>query len=85
MLRTLKQLLRTARKEASNLSTKPDLRLRWVNTICYITQTWNSVLRDADYEELKREVGRIEGMVSGYAKERLEQSQTDTRKSNAQV
>jgi len=40
---------------------------------------------DADYEEMKREVERIEGMVSGYAKERLEQSQTDTRKSNAQV
>ena len=85
MVRTLKRLLKMAKQEVVDASTKPDLRLRWVNTMCYITQTWNSVLRDADYEEMKREVERIEGMVSGYAKERLEQSQTDTRESNAQV
>jgi hypothetical protein len=85
MVRTLKQLLKKAKKEAANPLTSPDLRLRWVNTMCYITQTWNSVLKDSDYEEMKREVERIDGMVSNYSKQRLGQSQTDTRKSITQA
>jgi len=71
MLETLNYLLRKARFQAQRKSLSDEMRLKWVNTMCYITQTCNSVLKDADYDELKREVERTKEEVTQLSEKEL--------------
>ncbi len=73
MTRTLDNLLRVARREARRRVSTPALRLKWVNAICYITQTYNSILRDTDYDELRREMTIIIDKVSRLANEKYQE------------
>lgn len=82
MARTLDGLLKTARREARRAGSSTD-RLPWVNTMFYITQTFNSLLRDTDYDELKRQVALMKEKVTKLASEKYqgprEKPKTDQR------
>ena len=76
MLETLKYLLKKARSEAGKKENSPELRLKWVNTMCYITQTCNSVLKDADYDELRQQLEYMQEEVIKIREEKLRKPQT---------
>jgi hypothetical protein len=56
MARTLERMLRIAKREARNKNTSSQNRLRWVNTVAYLTQTYNNLLRDTEVNELAGQI-----------------------------
>ncbi len=72
MARTLTNLLRASRREARRRDAPSSLRLKWIKTICYITQTYNSLLRDVDYDEMREEIRLLQEKVSKLSQERTE-------------
>ena len=78
MVRILENLLKVAKREARKPGPSPPVRLKWVNTVCYVTQTINSLLRDTDYDELHAEVTRLQEKVNKLTQERYQRAQTDT-------
>ncbi len=69
MARTLESMLKIARREARRSGSGPE-RLRWVNTVCYVSQTYNSLLRDTEYDELKRELTTVQEKLAKLASEK---------------
>ena len=74
MARTLTNLLRVSRRELRRRDATPGLRLNWIKTICYITQTYNSLLRDVDYDEMREEMRLLQEKVKKLSTERTEKS-----------
>lgn len=72
MARTLTNLLRVSRRELRRRDAPSSLRLNWIKTICYITQTYNSLLRDVDYDEMREEMRLLQEKVKKLGKERTE-------------
>ncbi len=72
MARTLTNLLRVSRREARRRDVPSTLRLKWIKTICYITQTYNSLLRDVDYDEMREEMRLLQEKVKKLGQERTE-------------
>ncbi len=72
MARTLTNLLRVSRRELRSRDAPSSLRLNWIKTICYITQTYNSLLRDVDYDEMREEMRLLQEKVSKLSQERTE-------------
>ena len=72
MARTLETLVKTARREARRAGSSSE-RLRWVKTVCYIAQTYNSLLGDTDYDELKRQVTLMQEKVRKLADEKYQE------------
>lgn len=56
MARMLDHMLRIAKREARRKDTSSQNRLRWVNTVAYLTQTYNNLLRDTEVNELAGQV-----------------------------
>ncbi len=79
MVRTLEYLLRIARREIRKPNLDVAVRQKWVNTICYITQTLNSVLRDTDYDQLKQQVLNMQEKIEKMMIGKYQQSQKTTR------
>ena len=77
MARTLENLLKIARGQARRRDSGGQDRLKWVNSICYIVQTYNSLLRDTNYDELRAEVTRLQEKVKQLNTERYQRPQTD--------
>jgi polyhydroxyalkanoate synthesis regulator phasin len=63
MAKTLENLLQLSRREAKRKDANPSARLKWVNTTCYTIQTYNSLLRDTEYDELREEVTSLREKV----------------------
>ncbi len=74
--RILETLLTTARREARRAETSAE-HLKWVNTVCYITQTYNSLLRDTDHDELRHQVSIMQEKVSKIANEKYQRPGKD--------
>ncbi len=72
MARTLTNLLRVSRRELRRRDASSSLRLNWIKTICYITQTYNSLLRDVDYDEMREEMRLLQEKVKKLSQERTE-------------
>ena len=76
MAQTLEHLLRIARREARRRESTQLDRLKWVNSICYITQTYNSRLKDTDYDELREEMTVLQEKVHNLSKSKHQRPQT---------
>ncbi len=74
MARTLTNLLRVSRRELRRRDAPSSLRLNWIKTICYVTQTYNSLLRDVDYDEMREEMQLLQEKVKKLSQERTENS-----------
>ncbi len=72
MARTLTNLLRVSRRELRRRDAPSSLRLNWIKTICYITQTYNSLLRDVDYDEMREEMRLLQEKVKKLSQEGTE-------------
>ncbi len=79
MARTLERLLRVARGQARRRAVPSLIRLKWVNTVCYLTQTYNSLLKDVEIDELKAGMIALQETVKQLNQSRHQQSQTNTR------
>jgi hypothetical protein len=73
MARSLERLLRTARREVRRQSAPSLIRLKWVNTVCYLTQTYNSLLRDTEVDELKLELSGVQERLRKLTQPRYQQ------------
>ena len=80
MAKTLYRLLRVAKREARRRASPSLIRLKWVNTVCYLTQTYNSLLRNTDVDELKEEMTILQEKLKKVTESRHQQPQTSTRK-----
>ena len=80
MAKTLDRLLRVAKREARRRASPSLIRLKWVNTVCYLTQTYNSLLRNTDVDELKEEMTVLQEKLKKVTESRHQQPQTSTRK-----
>ena len=81
MARTLGKMLHVARREARRRASPGLIRLKWINTVCYLTQTYNSLLRDTDVDELREEMTIVQEKLKKVTESRHQQPQTSTRKS----
>ena len=81
MARTLERLLRVARGQARRRAVPGLIRLKWVNTVCYLTQTYNSLLRDTEVDELREEMTVLQEKLKKIGESRYQQPQTSTRAS----
>ena len=70
MARTLEETLRIAKREARKRSTPNKERLRWINTIAYLTQTYNGLLRDTEVNELKEQLTMLQEKLEKIARAR---------------
>lgn len=77
MARTLERLLRVARGQARRRAVPSLIRLKWVNTVCYLTQTYNSILGDTEYDAMRQEMALLQEKVEKLTKERYRRAQTD--------
>lgn len=70
MARTLARMLRLARREARRRDAPSLIRLRWVNTVAYLTQTYNSLLRDTEVDELREQMTILQERLRKLAQSR---------------
>ena len=77
MARTLERLLKVARGQARRRASPSLIRLKWVNTVGYLTQIYNGILRDTEYDEMRQEMARLQEEVEKLTKERYRRAQTD--------
>ena len=78
-LRTLERLLRVARGQARRRAVPSLIRLKWVNTVCYLTQTYNSILGDTEYDEMRQEMALLQEKVEKLTKERYRWTQAGNK------
>lgn len=76
MARTLEKMLRVARREARRRASPGLIRLKWINTVCYLTQTYNGILADTEVDEMRQEMERLQETVEKLTKERYRWTQT---------
>jgi len=76
MAKTLEKMLHVARREARRRASPGLIRLKWINTVCYITQTYNSLLRDTDIDELREEMTVLQEKVHNLSKSKHQRPQT---------
>lgn len=79
MARTLERMLHVARREARRRASPGLIRLKWINTVCYLTQTYNGLLKDVEIDELKAGMIALQETVKQLNQSRHQQSQTNTR------
>ena len=68
MARTLDKMLRIAKAEARKRSTPPQERIRWINSIAYLSQTYNGLLRDTEVNELKEQLAILQEKLEKIAR-----------------
>jgi hypothetical protein len=74
MARTLGWMLRAARREARRRATPIEIRLKWVNTVAYLSQTYNSLLKDTELDELREQMSILQNTVKRINESRNQQS-----------
>lgn len=74
LARVLDRMLRIARREAQKRDTPGQMRLRWVSTVAYLTQTYNNLLRDTEVDELNDQVDLLLGRVEKLGRKQHQQS-----------
>ena len=73
MARTLSWMLRAAKREARKRATPSEVRLKWVNTVAYLTQTYNSLLKDTEVDELREQMNILRKTVKRINESRNQQ------------
>jgi hypothetical protein len=68
MARTLEKMLRIASTQARKRSIPSDERMRWINTIAYLSQTYNGLLRDTEVNELKEQLTALQEKLERIAR-----------------
>ncbi len=74
MARTLAWMLTAARREARRRANPSEVRLRWVNTVAYLSQTYNSLLKDTELDELREQVTVLQRSVKRISESRNQES-----------
>ena len=73
MARTLGWMLKAARREARRRANPSLVRLKWVNTVAYLSQTYNSLLKDTELDELREQVTGLRETVKRINESRNQQ------------
>jgi hypothetical protein len=73
MARTLAWMLTAARREARRRANPSEVRLKWVNTVAYLSQTYNSLLKDTELDELREQMTILQNMVKKINESRNQQ------------
>jgi hypothetical protein len=74
MARTLSLMLRAAKREARKRATPSEVRLKWVNTVAYLSQTYNSLLKTTELDELREQLNVIQNRVKRINESRSQES-----------
>ncbi len=74
MARTLAWMLTAARREARRRANPSLVRLKWVNTVAYLSQTYNSLLKDTELDELREQLTSLQEKVKRINESRNQQS-----------
>jgi hypothetical protein len=73
MARTLAWMLTAARREARRRANPSEVRLKWVNTVAYLSQTYNSLLKDTELDELREQMNTLQKTVKKINESRNQQ------------
>ena len=73
MARTLAWMLTAARREARRRVNPSEVRLKWVNTVAYLSQTYNSLLKDTELDELREQMSILQNTVKRINESRNQQ------------
>jgi len=73
MARTLAWMLTAARREARRRANPSEVRLKWVNTVAYLSQTYNSLLKDTELDELREQMSILQRTVKRINESRNQQ------------
>ena len=73
MARTLSWMLTAARREARRRTNPSEVRLKWVNTVAYLSQTYNSLLKDTELDELREQMSILQNTVKRINESRNQQ------------
>jgi len=73
MARTLAWMLTSARREARRRANPSEVRLKWVNTVAYLSQTYNSLLKDTELDELREQMNTLQKTVKRIHESRNQQ------------
>ena len=73
MARTLSWMLTAARREARRRTNTSEVRLKWVNTVAYLSQTYNSLLKDTELDELREQMSILQNTVKRINESRNQQ------------
>jgi hypothetical protein len=74
MARTLERMLKIARREARSKTVPGQIKLRWVNTIAYLTQTYNNLLKDTEVDQLSEQIQILMDRVKKLSQSKHQQS-----------
>lgn len=74
MARTLSWMLRAAKREARKRATPSEVRLKWVNTVAYLSQTYNSLLKTTEMDELREQLSFLQNRVKRISESRNQES-----------
>jgi len=73
MARTLAWMLTAARREARRRANPSEVRLKWVNTVAYVSQTYNSLLKDTELDQLREQLTSLQETVKRINESRNQQ------------
>jgi len=79
MAKTLGKMLHVARREARRRASPGLIRLKWINTVCYLTQTYNGILADTEVNEMRQEMEQLQETVDKLTKERYRWTQAGNK------
>jgi len=79
MAKTLEKMLHVARREARRRASPGLIRLKWINTVCYLTQTYNGILADTEVNEMRQEMEQLQETVDKLTKERYRWTQAGNK------
>ncbi len=73
MAQTLAWMLTAARREARRRANPSEVRLKWVNTVAYLSQTYNSLLKDTELDQLREQLTSLQETVKRINESRNQQ------------
>ena len=74
MARTLSWMLRAAKRESRKRSSPSEVRLKWVNTVAYLSQTYNSLLKTTELDELREQLNVLQNRMKRINESRNQES-----------
>ena len=74
MARTLSWMLRAAKREARKRASPSEVRLKWVNAVAYLSQTYNSLLKTTELDELREQLNVLQNRVKRINESRSQES-----------
>lgn len=79
MAKTLAKMLHVARREARRRASPGLIRLKWINTVSYLSQTYNGILADTEVDEMRQEMEQLRETVDKLTKERYRWTQAGNK------